>query len=588
MASNPVYRGTRRPGLSGPLIDATRPYAVAQLQKDDPRYDSIWRLEDLVNTTWYTSLHPYMCLSREQRKCIRNVVRDYMSGYPQTPVTKLATDVAIQWLARRYQVENTYYVTLMRRDGPLYNLWYNNLTNAYNVSTLGRYILFNTLAIIHAGFYTSTFTFDDVNFSTVSTNEMENMMSTAFSEFIRFNVEINHDNHCPYMFVGLPMYWINTYLDMEQVRDRLTRPFADAGKQYTVMYNAYLDYVDELNDEEGIELSYMGRITAFHKCVPEFMMDALCYTCGDLVTKTDNRLARVYLTHALDGAAVTNKLLYYELSNAFQGSVNIPRELKQKFDFTTDTSAVYIEPYVKSGDVYAPLYKLITSQDCSRRLVGSEFNATFSDSNNLNVRVNAPYVPRPPGPPSEPLPRPVPPGPTLPLDEIPHIPPDNTLDVPLVPSPSDDVDTVFTIFKIDALRSQLATLWFIMSTVVSITNSNNRMYLRLAKHLETMREYSLLLATKLDIQSLPHAQFLERTEYPQKRPFERIVEIDVIKPAPAPTGGAMVMDDERAGVIDDKGTAADNKGMITDDKRTIVHPTSRKSRTPPEILPYVE
>lgn len=477
----------------------------------DPRYESIHQFKDIIDKTWLTPLRPTSCLSREQRKCVRNVIRDYMSGAPTRPLEYSHLDPSFnaQWFDKRKIFDNPYYAALIKNSNyALYNLWYNNLSGSYSVDTFGKYVLYATFSILHAGFFVQPFAFDDVSLTRITESDLTQKMTSTFAEYIKHCAYMNYQNDCPFMFIGLPMYWINKYLDMDQiyfyvgsnVKTQILPTMARA-------YGAFVDYVRELDSAQlGLTFSYLGVSTSFYKSVPEFVMEALCYSAADEITKTNDCLALIYVSYT-SGTRDTNRLFYYELDPKFRGTVTIPKVLHIPFDNYRDVSAVYIEQSTgidEDDDLYFRLYKLITPDECGMQIVGSQTVNDRPDSFYVHVQLNKPYIPLPPAtgpsappsvPPSVPpsLPPSVPPLPPSP-EKFPEI-------EPLLPEPGDDIDTIISITKLDAVRAQLSTIRLAIATVSAIASSCERTYLRLAKHMETMRVCALLLAAKTDIQS---------------------------------------------------------------------------------------
>lgn len=478
----------------------------------DPRAKSIRAFALMIDNLWYKPLSKLGCLSRVERKCIRNVIRDYMRSVEPLPPEKNPSGMPVQWLLEEFRNRNPYFQQLIEYNKGVLKVLLGDVRAYYNVDTVGKYVLFMVFSILRVEFLNgSEFVGLGVHSSRAA---LRARLTHAFVSLLTYGTYINHYEHSEYMFVGAPMYWAQ-YVDYHLAYQSLYENAFLEVLPYAKMYRAYFEYVRMTVRHTGSEvrslmLQFCGETWALSVSAPEFILEALCYTVADRLTKTDRSRVLLYLEE-LDKDKDERRYLCHELDSDFREVVNSGMAGTPHVQLSThnDISAIYIEHADGSPDErdwYYPTYKLITPSQCGEQLVLQQYLRV--EPPHRDVRIDLHVTARPEEeeeegekeeegeeeeegeakfPEDEP-----------PQKETPGVPDDEPpsgrgQDNAAIPGGAED--------RVQLLRRQILWLERHLQDASSCCNANKLLEARLSHHLETMRQYSVLLSRKTDVQS---------------------------------------------------------------------------------------
>lgn len=464
----------------------------------DPRMKSIQAFGLMVENLWRKPLSERSCLSRAERKCIRNVIRDYMRSVE--PLSS-PSGMPVQWLLEECRDQNPYFQRLIQYDKGIFLSRLSELRAYYNVETVGQYVLFMVFCILRVEFlHGSEFVGLDVN---SSRQELRHRLTHAFVSLLTYGTYINHYENSAYMFIGAPMYWAQ-YVDYYWAYKHLYENAFVELLPSTKMYRAYFEYVRATIRHTGSEvrsvmLRFCGETWAFSLSAPEFILEALCYTVADTLEKTDDSRVLLYVEelHSYDSEPT---YLYHELGSTFREVLNsgVPGTRHVQLATHRDISAISIEHAngrLDNRDWYFPVYKLVTPSLCGQQLVLQQYvqpePARRAVQIDLKVTASTEKEEGESGLPDDEFPEETFPGsPELPEDEPPsrRVPDDFYI-------PDSEQQ------RVQIIQRQIRWLEHYLRNASKCCHENSRIESRLRHHLETMRQYSVLLSRKTDIQS---------------------------------------------------------------------------------------
>lgn len=552
--------------------------------------ESIRLFVDLVRDTWGTLLSVDSCLSRPQRKIVRNVIRDYMISLP--PVSNSA-DMPVQWLLEKHRLRNPYYYYLTTHDSGYLEHCRLAVPQLYAVDTVGQYLVFMVFSILRVEFLhiaSSTSELGNLSESSAA-SDWEQVMTGALFKLLQFGAYLNNTHRCTYMFVGAPMYWLNRIDWYQAYHDIQNHVNLSTESKMYVAYFEYLRLTDrrEPYDGKSVTLEFCGETWSFDKSAPEFIMEALCYSVHDTIIKHDDSVVRLYLTEAQNAVSGDAETYYYELDSTFRetryGGFPIP------VDTVHEISAIWVADKTlqpKGRDMYFARYKLVTPSTCGTQLVMLETREAVGDDGIADRRVRD----------AEPEPEPDDKaraesplwlgndqgGMSRPASEPPRIPSDEEGGVTGLlglPVPSDESALPFEDMytwrgsrpgpdafpepgsrppiyiagnvnwhalpwdtRLQIAETQMDLITDKIMTVATSCFRNWRLAARIGHHVETMRQYCVMLARKTNIQTgfpagvLPQPHMLTHSLPPGIQTSVPSLPKEMFSEASAPKSGA--------------------------------------------------
>ncbi|AQY17240.1 TPA_asm: MC133L [Molluscum contagiosum virus] len=347
---------------------------------------SIVDFAKLVNNTWNTALTSTICLHRQQRDAIRNVLRGYMSKNntnnnesgvsASVPAAATSQDVApADILSYPYMLGNSYYRQLMSYDQM--QALVEMVPRSNTVDTVGKYVLYMVN-------YYMTVGQEQVSLRTASDpNYGPSVLTIMMHKILNRVYEIHTRTQCKYMFVGIPSYyWHGVSVSALQVWGAgLLR------ESSMKLYAAYLRFIAQ-NPRDipsaRLKVEYMGESWNFRRSVPEFAMEALCFRADDELTRYDLSTVRVYVDKV-----ATDSYSYYEYpvldSSAGAAGVTSKGGVPIKnMNYGSDISALLVIPPTSEAatgtpDPYLSLAKLITPEECGTQLTDEDLTPAARD-----------------------------------------------------------------------------------------------------------------------------------------------------------------------------------------------------------------
>nr|WQH58089.1 MAG: MC131L [Molluscum contagiosum virus] len=473
----------------------------------DPRMQSIVSFAHMVEISWDKPLSVRSCFSRLERKCMRNVIRDYMRSVEPLRAEQNPSGLPLQWLLPEFRQKNPYFLKLMEHRNRIFEKWLQEVSVYYLVDTVGRYALFMVFAILRVEFLNGS-VFRNLSADSLR-EDLVTHLSHAFVELLTYGTYINHAHNCPYMFVGAPMYWAQ-YVNYFWAYDYLYKyAFMEEDAPFVRMYVAYFEYVRatirHVGDEvRSVMLTFCGETWAFSSSAPEFIMEALCYSVVDRLRKTDHSVVRLYLEQIPGKDKDQEVYLYHQLESHFHDTINsgVAGTYQVRVPTSEEISAIHIVPgdgIPGEHDWYLPTSKLVTPSLCGLQLVSNQY--PLVEPEHAEIRVDMQLVrdknepeeeeedEKGEGVPADEPPRGDQPGNNeLPGDEPPYRVPDSRL-------------SGYAQEQLPILNRQIVWLEDAFKKASSCCRDSQDVATRLRHHLETMRQYSVLLSRKTDVQS---------------------------------------------------------------------------------------
>ncbi|ANS71205.1 p4c precursor [Pteropox virus] len=291
---------------------------------DDPKMTSILAFYKIVEGTWGTTITSTTPIPRTAKKAFRNVLRDYIKHAPvcdnsnyddyrdidNFPNT-LDPHAPFCLVLPTNIVRNVYYVNFMYFKNGFFERHYNNLNTFRDIETLGQLLLFFVVAIMRVEIeqtnennivtkFVPLYEFNEV----LSTKkDYSSKMTYACSSMLWQLCSIGYYKENPNIVLGLPMYyWYG--VNVKTVYDEITKPFTGNGNKLPntwskgpLYFTKYILDNHILNHYQTncITINYNGYKATFVSSVPEFVLDGLCYTVNDKITKYGNDHVQIYM-----------------------------------------------------------------------------------------------------------------------------------------------------------------------------------------------------------------------------------------------------------------------------------------------------
>ncbi|QHG62675.1 P4c precursor [Cetacean poxvirus 1] len=440
-------------------------------------------LKYIVELNWNKELNESSCLSRYERKSIRNVLREFMKSMPRVHHTSKYKNIQFQLLLMKYIKENEYYKKLLKYDNEYfkqkYDQYVSTITAVSDISTVGKYIIYFVMKIIKAETIRKERFLEDDG-ENYDLKFISGRIKYACTELFWTTLAISNFYKCYKMFIGIPSYFFHNII-IQEVYDELSKYMMNDKEnlsKYTV-YN-FLNYLTKneriIDDTNKITLYYVGETWDFNKSVPEFVLEALCYSVKDLYKKVGTIKVLVYAYDQF------GRYQYFMINKDDNGYV----EKFPSFQNEDDISAIRINTPLK--DSYNYRNTVVTSYECNELIrnnnKGEEQDEIIKEF--LLTKIKPKH------------------------DEVYPKPKDNLIEDPPSPPPKDD-DNINDIIKqinefIKDLNDDRVTT---NSLFLNILDLQKERFYRLEHHLETMRQFSLILTRKVDRQSNYNYELVE-------------------------------------------------------------------------------
>lgn len=305
----------------------------------------------VVENSWNKALRENSCLSRKQRKVVRNVFRALVAA---TRVRNGKLDVYYPEV-----LENTFAKALLSYENGKLQTTYEQLAShgpelGLALDTRGKYLLYYVLALVLS--------------ARVASRARTDVLKTFLSQVLR----THYLRKCKYMFVGIPAYLVQG-LSSKDILDLLTSlrdaQVYDEQKKTMVRVNAadahvdkYIDFLIFLGSVKE-ELKSSGpstpRIVLQQRwlrlettlSVPEFVMEGLAFSARDAIYVFNSPRARMYLFRTEEGA-----YQYFDLNQDYPAGVPLA------YDVHKDISALALLSARDSEELYRN--RLVTPETC--------------------------------------------------------------------------------------------------------------------------------------------------------------------------------------------------------------------------------
>ncbi|ATI21064.1 P4c precursor [Western grey kangaroopox virus] len=438
----------------------------------------------MVRKQWEVPLSATARLRRRDRKTIRNVIRAYMKGAPPEARTQQTeTRLARLLMPIEYATINTFRVAMFGYSGLRDRL--EQLGTWETVTTVGRYALYITNRLM--------VWYNDegriVIEAKASSETMRGAMARAFEMLWEEIANIHRKFECVHMFVGTPMYVLNE-MDYDVINYRgkmnsLTAEYVPIYKEFYRLTEGGSRYTSRTSH---LTMQYMTEGWVFDASAPEFLLEGLAFCVGDRIVKNTYYQVLIYV-YDIEGTRY-----YYDtgsdMQTRYDTGVPVP-----DVDYRYDASAILIVPPKGAAPVQDPY------QDPSKLLTPAGSRDDSEADVYTEVPINNTSLPRLPSSPP-------------PSQEDPSSPEkvgDDGIDDTTIPDDKNKVPPIadeppypWSSFS-DVVASFFTEMQRVNRVIQSLNSEcckgNRGKVSRLESHIETMRQYSVALSNKTDIQT---------------------------------------------------------------------------------------
>ncbi|AEN03719.1 p4c precursor [Yokapox virus] len=468
---------------------------------------SIKLFSNMISELWTKKIEQNTCISRKYRNIIRIVIRDFMASYPKMDEDKKSPiNAPMQWVTDYYIKKNSYRNAMMEYNNKYLQNLYNSIT-LLNINTVGEFILFNVFNLLNARNSDKTPYLYDTQITDNDDSIRETFVTTCVKIFTdQLNIINMHNNK--YLFVTVPMYlWYNVSpLEVQQKLKDLKLFKNNIGLTIYGFF-MYMGKISRyLTTSYKLILSYLGEKWEFGRSVSETILYGLGYTVFDNLYAYTNQYIDVYFSMRENVIGGYNFAIYY-----IRGNILLPiNESDIPIEYRSYAIKIATSNYDDTRFAYfSNRNYLLTMDDCTKieaipsestndghhldkyihRDYGNEDEQHLGNEDEQHLGNNS-YDNIKPTPILKPMPRP--PFPRQ-YDYI------NERSI-LLPIPKTNPNGTY----IERME--------INNKIIDILDNNlNRLgsyccdhdsVNRLQNHIETLGQYSLILARKVNIQSL--------------------------------------------------------------------------------------
>ncbi|WZD65322.1 A-type inclusion protein [Pseudocowpox virus] len=250
------------------------------------------KFRTFVSANWYQKLNSQTCIPIEIRKLVRNLLREYIKHAPPMSDVHKKTNKPLNLFMTEYVNKNPVYNELFKNNVWLYE-GAMSIKTFTDMSTVGRFLLMVVYRIMSG-------TTDDGHImdgrDATNPTYIDIQMDYFCYLFLWYMGSISHYYSNKSLVFGIPMYWWRGDGLMQNVYTKLDNYFNNELKDSNKFSNGavtFARYMANIYDKIGNDTKNMPHIniafdafnTNFIYSVPEFMLDGLCYTVYDKITK---------------------------------------------------------------------------------------------------------------------------------------------------------------------------------------------------------------------------------------------------------------------------------------------------------------
>ncbi|WZD65065.1 A-type inclusion protein [Pseudocowpox virus] len=242
-----------------------------------------------VSITWKEQLNENTCIPIHIRKLVRDLLREYIRRAPPLNDEHKKIKRPINLFMKEYVEQNPVYIELFKN-----NVWMHDSAVAIkdfpDMYTLGRLLLMAVYRIMTGATDTGTIMDGrDPN----DEADVDKQMDYFCYLFLWYMGSIAAYYKNKSLVFGIPMYWWRGEELLENVHKKLDDHFNEYDQQQfskgAVSFARYMANIyDKIGDDNNIphiNIAFDAFNTNFIYSVPEFMLDGLCYTVYDKITK---------------------------------------------------------------------------------------------------------------------------------------------------------------------------------------------------------------------------------------------------------------------------------------------------------------
>ncbi|AKC03400.1 A type inclusion protein [Bovine papular stomatitis virus] len=304
------------------------------------------RFKSLVQRHWHHSLRYVSCIPREDRKLIRDILRKYIQLAPPIEGKNVANR-PLNLYFRKYIEQNPMYRKIFVDDDWLskhaITLGAHSKINIVNVSTLGKLYL-----IVVKKLMTGHISYDELimELPGVSENSSRDVIDKQ-TAFFCLDFLSNMGALASYytnnaIYFGVPMFWWYG-VDAKNIYKMLEAGWKNpTTMEYTRHSLAFIQFMSEVNgtsvsDKDHVKIVFEKlHIFQFVMSVPEFVMDGLCFTAWDTFSKTGTSFTMDIFIHPSEHDGAVYKSVDHDVQGVLE-QLSRPK--------TIDCSAVRVSYY---------------------------------------------------------------------------------------------------------------------------------------------------------------------------------------------------------------------------------------------------
>ncbi|UPV00396.1 P4c precursor (Cop-A26L) [Cowpox virus] len=265
----------------------------------DVNVASITAFKTMIDETWDKKIEENTCIGRKHRNIIHEVIRDFMKSYPKMDETrKSPLGAPMQWLTQYYILKNEYHKTMVAYDNGSLNTKFKTL-NIYMITTVGQYILYIVFCIISGKNHDGTPYIYDTEITSNDKSLINERIKYACKQILQDQLTMALRIRNKFMFIGSPMYlWFN--VNGSQIYREVYKPTANSqNKDIGSLLYAFMYYLSisgrYLNDFALLKFTYLGESWTFSLSVPEYILYGLGYSVFDTIEKFSDDAILVYI-----------------------------------------------------------------------------------------------------------------------------------------------------------------------------------------------------------------------------------------------------------------------------------------------------
>ncbi|AKC03271.1 A type inclusion protein [Bovine papular stomatitis virus] len=246
------------------------------------------RFRTFVSSNWYQTLNNRTCIPVEIRKLVRDLLREYINHAPPLDDNNKNAGRPINLFYKPYVDKNPVYKELFKNNVWLYESAVA-IKDFNDMGTVGRFLLMIVYRIMTGSISNGMTIMDGKDPNNVAVVDVQ--MDYFCYNFMWYMGSISTYYKNKSLVFGVPMYWWRGPSLEENVNKKINESFNTPDQQkYASGAISFVKYMTEIYDKADtnmprINVSFNNFNTDFIATVPEFVMDGLCYTVWDKITK---------------------------------------------------------------------------------------------------------------------------------------------------------------------------------------------------------------------------------------------------------------------------------------------------------------